>query len=377
MKLCLFRIAALIVGASVVPIAHAEVNPKALNFSNDLRIISIDVEGGAAVLFRTPEGKSMLIDTGWKPGSCNAAPIPAGALIPSCPVSAERIATAAAELGVKKIDYLVMTHYHGDHLGGLDALLTKFPVDTFVDYGPNREFAPANATAQQRASSTEANYPRWMAGYQGHNHITAHVGQVIDIGSMHIRLVSSDGNVPDGPLPGGGQPNPLCTGVPGMDNNGGEENVRSLGMLITFGKTRILYLGDLTWNMELKLLCPVNKIGKVDVYFVTGHSMNLSSSPPTAAFDPLVAVMQNGPTKGGDEAVIKTVTGYPDLQGFWRTHYTVRYPDLNGDPNYIANLDQVPDQGNSIDIDIAPGGNIKVTNTRNNFSNTYKARAEQ
>jgi hypothetical protein len=148
-------------------------------------------------------------------------------------------------------------------------------------------------------------------------------------------------------------------------------------MLITYGKTRVLYLGDLTWNWEIKLLCPVNKIGKVDVYFVTGHGMGLSSSPPTAALDPLVAVMQNGPTKGGDEAVMKTVESYPHLEGFWQSHYSVRYPALNRDPDYIANLDWVPDQSYPITIAITPGGSITVTNGRNNFSKTYRARGAQ
>src|SRR5580698_10374851 len=133
---------------------------------------------------------------------------------------------------------------------------------------------------------------------------------------MHIQFVSSDGVIIDHPLPGAGQPSPNCAGVPQATNDGGEENVRSIGMLITYGKTRILYLGDLTWNKEIEMLCPVNRIGKVDVYWVTGHGMNLSSSPPTAAFDPLVAIMQNGPRKGGDDAVIKTVSSYPSLQGF-------------------------------------------------------------
>jgi hypothetical protein len=105
--------------------------------------------------------------------------------------------------------------------------------------------------------------------------------------------------------------------------------------------------------------------------------MNLSSSPPTAALDPLVAVMQNGPTKGGDEAVINTVNSYPALKGFWRVHYTVRYPSLNSDPDYIANLAEAPDQGNPIDLSIARDGEITVTNDRNHFSKTYKARAAQ
>ena len=353
------------------------VGANAQKSDTDLQIVSVDVEGGAAVLMRTPEGKSLLIDTGWEPGLCNQAPVPKDQPKPPCPISADAIAKAAAELGVTHLDYLFMTHYHADHVGGLDALLAKLPVDTFVDHGSNRQFLPPDAPPRARTNSTEAGFARWQAAYKGNHHITAQVGQVINIGSLRIRFLASDGKIPDSPLPGAGQSNALCAGVSGNPNDGGEENVRSLGMLMTFGKTRILYLGDLTWNMELKLLCPVNEVGKVDVYFVTGHGMNLSSSPPTAAFDPLVAVMQNGPTKGGDEAVIKTVEGYPHLDGFWPTHYSVRFPDLNGDPNYIANLNTLPDTSYPIDLDITPGGKITVTNPRNRFSKTYTARASQ
>ena len=361
---------------SAFALLSADAKPKAPKPSQDLRIISVDTEGGAAVLFRTPEGKSMLIDTGFPPGAGGQRYLP-GEPPFAPPMDADRIAAAAATLGITKLDYLVITHYHGDHLGGLEAVLAKLPVDTFIDHGPNREFPPANATPQQRANSTEARYPALVAAYQGHNHILAQTGNTLDVGSMHIQFVTADGKVPDAPLPGAGQANPDCAGVKTNSNSGGEENARSVGMLITFGKTRILYLGDLTWNKEIELLCPVNKVGKVDVYFVTGHGMSLSSSPPTRSLDPLVAIMQNGPLKGGDEAPINMVNSYPSIKGFWRTHYSIRYPALNGDPNYIANLDWVPDQAYSLNLDIAPGGGITVINSRNNFSKTYQARAEQ
>jgi competence protein ComEC len=349
----------------------------AASTSHDLKIVAIDVEGGAAVLFVTPEGKSLLIDTGWAPGIGGPRPAPGAPPPPPMPSSADRIAAAAASLGVTRIDYLLMTHYHADHLGGIDALLAKIPVGAFIDHGPNREEPPPNANPRQLAFATSTLYTKWVAAYQGHEHITAKVGEKLDIGSMHLLFVTSDGTVLPEPLRGAGQPNPLCEGAPKMARNGGEENVRSVGTLITFGAARILELGDLTWNKEMELLCPTNKIGKVDVYFVTGHGMNLSSSPPTGALDPLVAVMQNGPTKGGDAAVIRTVDTYPDLKGFWRVHYSVRYPDLNGDPNYIANLNGTADRGFPIALNITRSGDIIVTNPRNNFSKTYKARAAQ
>jgi competence protein ComEC len=372
---------ALLFAAAVLFPALAHAKSHAPAPSKDLRIAVVDVEGGAASLWLTPEGKTLLIDTGWPPGMGNwprMAEQPAG----STTSSADRIAAAAKTLGITHIDYLLMTHYHVDHAGGLDALLEKLPVDTFVDHGPNSEVPPANAPPNPRASrfaafSSAALYKKWVAAYQGHKHISATVGQDLNIGSLHIKFVASNAEVLSEPLPGAGQPNPLCAGVPQLDRLGGVENVHSLGMLMTFGKTRILDLGDNSWNNELKLLCPVNKIGKVDLYFVTQHGMDLSSSPPTAAFDPIVALMQNGPMKGGDAPVIKTVDTYPDLQGFWRLHYSVRYPDLNPDPNYIVNLNQPQDMAFPLNVDVSPAGKITVTNPRNDFSKTYESRAAQ
>lgn len=341
--------------------------------AKDLRISVVDVEGGAASLFVTPEGKTLLIDTGWPPGMGNW---PRMAEKPATPTttSADRIAAAAKAMGVTKIDYLLMTHYHVDHAGGVQALLEKLPVDTFVDHGPNSEEPPANADPARLAFAPSTLYPKWAAAYQGHPQISATAGQVLRIGSLRLKFVASNAQVLSEPLPGAGHSNPLCSGVAPMERDGGAENVHSLGMLMTFGKTTILDLGDNTWNNELKLLCPVNKVGKVDVYYVTQHGMDISSSPPTAAFDPLVALMQNGPMKGGDKPVMKTIATYPHVEGFWRLHTTVRYPNLNPDPNYIANLNQQPDMAYPLTLDITPSGEITVTNTRNGFSKTYESR---
>ena len=345
--------------------------------SRELKITVVDVEGGAATLFLTPEGKSLLIDTGWPPGMGGPQPTPGEPPPPPASSSADRIAAAAAAMGITRIDYLEMTHYHVDHVGGLQSLLKKLPVDTFIDHGPNQQELPPNANARERATSPATLYPGWVAAYQGHHHITVHAGQTLKIGSLHLQFVASAGKVINMPLPGAGELNPLCTHVAQKARTGGEENVRSLGTLITFSKTRILDLGDLTWNKELELLCPVNKIGKVDVYFVTGHGMDLSSSPPTAAFDPLVALMQNGPRKGGDPDVVRTVDQFPALEGFWRLHANAQYPEMDGDPHYIANLNGEPDHAYPLRLVITWDGKITVTNPRNGMSRTYQARATE
>ena len=333
----------------------------------NLQIAAVDVEGGGALLLKTPEGQSLLIDTGWAPGR-------GGPQAATLPTSAERILTAAKAMGISTIDYLVMTHYHADHLGGLESLLAKLPVGTFIDHGPNREPVRPDATPQQRINAPETRYPAWVAAWQGHRHLSVAAGDTLDVGTLHIRFVASDGEVLHAPLDGAGQPNQACANISSPPRIGGEENNRSLGLVMTFGRTRMINLGDLPWKKEVALFCPTNKIGAVDVYFVTGHGMDLSGSPPTAALDPLIAVMQNGPLKGGDADVIKVIKGYPHLKGFWRSHDTTRYPEQNGDPDYIANRDGETDQGHAIVLDVAADGQITVTNTRNGFSRRYSAR---
>jgi glyoxylase-like metal-dependent hydrolase (beta-lactamase superfamily II) len=132
----MFRRYAVLADLMLIAIACAQAKQPGAASSKDLKITVVDVEGGAATLFLTPEGKSLLIDTGWPPGFVYPRPKPGEPPPAPTTSSADRIAAAAGRMGIKRIDYLEMTHYHGDHLGGLQSLLEKLPVDTFIDHGP-------------------------------------------------------------------------------------------------------------------------------------------------------------------------------------------------------------------------------------------------
>src|ERR1043165_4023354 len=189
-----FLAAVLLTSALTVPALAAE---------GTLKVVSIDVEGGGGTLFVTPEGKSLLIDTGW-PSNYGLLPSPDGARN-----SAERIVAAAKKLGLTRIDYLITTHYHMDHVGGVVDLVKLMPVDTFIDHGPNVEHLPPGVKddPQLPGGAPDILYPKYLAVIKGHKHIVAAPGQVIQIGSMTDTIVSSNGVVLPKPLPGAGAAN--------------------------------------------------------------------------------------------------------------------------------------------------------------------------
>src|SRR5690606_31529408 len=132
-------------------------------------------------------------------------------------------------------------------------------------------------------------------------------------------------------------------------------NARSLSVVIGYGKAKIAAFGDLTWDREKDLFCPVNKVGKVDVYLATHHGTALSGSPAAVnALAPIVTIMGNSARKGGDPARVKTIESSPRNQGLWKLHASIANPDVNGDPQMIANpdADQTKDKFNALRLRI-------------------------
>ena len=337
-------------------------------------IYVIDVEGGNAVLFVSPSGESLLMDTG---NAGAAAKRDAG-----------RIYDAVKAAGLTKIDHVIITHWHGDHFGGLAELAAKVPIAEFIDHGPNVQ------PGEQADTFLRETYAPLIAKAK---HTVAKPGDKIAITGLDVRVVTSAGQVIKTPLPGAGKPNPYCASFKGADNNA--EDPQSVGIHVTFGKFRTVHLGDLTRNKEFELMCPSNRIGTVDVLLGLHHGQASSNSEVAVhALHPRVAIMNDGTRKGGDPEVMKTVHSSPGLEDLWQMHFSVLSGQEYTVPGmFIANtIDDAPatlpvapvpapppgpnappapvHNGTAywIKVSAQQDGSFTVTNTRNGFSKMYR-----
>lgn len=327
----------------VLLLASATLLPAAKN----LEIYFIDVEGGQATLIVPPGGESMLIDAGW-PGFNHR--------------DADRIAAAAKAAGVKRIDYLVATHFHTDHIGGVPQLAEKLPIRNFIDHGASIE----------NDKNAQVLFAEYNAVRAKGNHITVKPGDTIPVKDLDVRVVAAAGEAIASPLTGAGQPNPDCAAFQKQDADP-SENAQSVGMVITFGNFRMVDLGDLTWNKEYALVCPENKIGHADLFVVSHHGMPISNSPQLVhALGPRVAIMDNGARKGGAPQTFDTLHATPGIEDIWQLHYAIAGgKDHNPPDTVIANLDQAC-QGVWLKVTVMRDGTFTVENPRNKFEKTYK-----
>jgi len=317
--------------------------------SKDLEVYFVDVEGGQATLIVAPSGQSALVDSGWPDNSFR---------------DANRIAAAAKLAKVKKIDYFILTHYHEDHVGGVPQLVQKLPVGTFVDHGPNRE--QGNKRQMRQASE----YEQAVAGAQ---HIVAKPGDKLPLKGVDVTVVSADGMMLPTALPGAGSQNSSCASTPDKEPDP-SENARSLGTFWQFGKFTMLDLGDLTWNKEKELMCPINRIGKVGVDVVSHHGIDQSNSPALIdGIAPRVAIMDNGARKGGSPSTYDLLKAAPGIEAIWQLHFSEEGgKEHNPADSFIANIDEA-DAGFYLKLTAHEDGSFEVYNPRNKFSRTYAA----
>lgn len=325
-------------------LACASLLPAAKN----LEVYFIDVEGGQSTLFVSPSGDTLLMDTGY--GGFNGR-------------DPNRILAAAKAAGVKKIDYLVISHYHQDHVGGIPGVAAKLAIQNFVDHGPNTE--------TDKDSQVRFNMYKDFAGKA--NRITVKPGDTIPVKGLEVRVLAGAGNTIAAPLPGAGQSNAECAQYHPDPDEETSENQQSLGLLISFGDFHLLDLGDLTTSHEHDLVCPVNKIGTVNVLVASHHMGAVANTPQLIhAVHPKVAIGNNGPRKGGMPEAWQTLHDSPGLEDIWQLHYAVGAgKDHNSPDTFLANVDEVC-RGQWLRLTAEKDGSYTLFNSRNKYEKSYR-----
>jgi hypothetical protein len=122
-------------------------------------------------------------------------------------------------------------------------------------------------------------------------------------------------------------------------------------------------------------MCPVNKLGKIDIFIVSHHGWMQSDSPALVyGISPRVAIMDNGAKKGGSLSVWDTISKSPNLEGFWQLHYSEEGGAAhNGAEEFIANPNG-PDAGNYLQLTVRADGSFAVINSRTEKTTEYPAR---
>ena len=308
-----------------------------------LDIYFIDVMGGAATLVVTPERESVLIDSGW-PGLEDRDP--------------KRIEHVLKEVaGLDHLDHLVTTHWHRDHYGGVEGLAKRLRIDRYWDRGlPDPQAADGDRAKFPDGPAPDdplgIAYRRASEGKRK----PLKAGDTLPLRGVEAVVLASGGEILARPSSSSNGDNPLCKSAPPDLKPDPSDNARSLALRLRYGKFDFLDCGDLTWNVEKQLVCPRDLIGPIDLFQVTHHGMDVSNHPTLVrTIAPTVAIMNNGPRKGGAPAAVRLLKSLPSLKALYQLHKNAATgPEDNTEPERIANKDA--DGGQFIHVAVAPGG---------------------
>ena len=320
--------------------------------TDTLDIYWIDVEGGAATLIVTPQRQSILMDAGWR------RPDDRDAL---------RIEAAMRDANIDRIDYFIASHFHTDHTGGLPALARRVDVEHFFDHG--------DSVDQDQANSREAFEAYLSVAEGGRRTITP--GDRLPLNDVAFAFVTAHGVIRERP-PSPRVPNVFCEDVdPATVADDMSENSRSVGYLLSLGAFQFVNLGDLTVNVQHKLACPENLLGEVDIFQIPHHGNGVAPQL-TWSLQPRVAVLSNGPHKGGSARGYQVVAQTPNIEDVWQLHRPLDAASNDAGNSYsedalTANLTDSEDcEGYWVKAEVHPEGrSYTVSNGRTGSSRSY------
>lgn len=325
-----------------------------------LQIYFIDVEGGQSTLIVAPDHHALLIDTGWAGDGSGYSPGD-----PLKARDANRILAAAHDAGITRIDELLITHFHTDHDGGVKELSQLIPIRMFIDHG-----APSERAAITSAE-TAAAFKTYLEVRGSAPHLEPVPGDRLPLQGAEAIIVSSAGATLTRPLPHAGATNESCrkSAIPAQDP---DENPRSTGVVVRFGKFRFLDMGDLSGEPLYALACPRDMVGPVDIYLVSHHGGGDQGDLGVfAAFRPRVAVMNNGIKKGGARTTYLALAQVPGLQNVFQLHASADAGAANFADGFIANLDE--STAYWIKVVARRDGSFRVQNPRTGEGYDYPA----
>jgi competence protein ComEC len=346
----------------------------------DIYFIDVGRGVGNATLLVAPSGESMLLDAG-----------------PS--YSALNVLEVMNKAGLKKLDYLVTTHYHADHFGATAELAKQIPILHYVDHGPSIEFGKSDDWWKERrgpwfkagmGERYDTLYKSYLKVRQEGRHLVVKAGDVMPIKGTEVRVLCAAGKLLADPLAGAGDKNPACADVDKRSEDDAED-AQSIGVLVTRGAFRFVYLADLTWNKANDLFCPLNKVGSVDAYLITHHAQSfpkamgdyyhgLSACPKSEVHGlrPRVAILSLGAMghKQGDSAAIETVHKSPGLEDLWQTQFIEAGGEKNHNSpkQFIANIGGKNAEARYLKLSANADGSFTMLNSRNGFSKHYPVR---
>jgi len=337
---------------------------RAAGSDRTLDVYWVDSEGGGSTLIVTPAGESVLIDAG-NPGGRDPG----------------RIVAAAKAAGLVKIDYLLLTHFHGDHFGGAAEVAQALPIGTIYQRAiPERD-------PDGRATST---FPVQIRPFREIPAKRAALAPGVAIplraaaGAIkpELRCLAADQKFVEPKAAQKSEKNPLAGKVPAKAPDT-SDNANSAVFVLEFGGFRFFDGGDLTWNLEEKLVAPINLVGAVDVYQTNHHGLDVSNHPVLVeSLAPTVAVMNNGPRKGGQPGSLATLKAVKSIQAVYQVHKSMNVPaEANAPDEYIANLEEMKPAdkcpGHFVKMSVAADGkSYTISIPANGHSRTYRTSAK-